>query len=474
MQDLTLVGLTEDGSSWSWSATRARSSPFPSPGSTRSWQRSRRPGTGGVSDRHHVRDAHTGHPEGQLDQRSTKMDSALRPRDIQARIRAGESPEDVAAAARHDRRQDHGLRRAGARRARPRRPTAPSVRPCAARSAEPASTARTLGDAAAADGSARRNVDPDVGRVGRLAPRGRPLDAGRRRTAHDGERPARRVRLRRPGRYVVADDDEARWLVGEASPPAAGPQPRRPPRRRADAGCRGTTTTSCRSATTRSSWSARTAARRGPGRPRPPRPPPSPTRSPATPTGSPPRPRAAATVEPLHEPEPEVDGPERGARAARSRRARAEPASPSRPRAREEEPSRASVPSWDEIMFGGGKSEPTVRTRSLFGGRPAGDLVPLPRWSAWPTSSPARPASSAGTSSRSSLDNREGEIFVLVREGSQARLERADPAAGAPTGSTPVVGDLGKPTGSASTTAWVARAPRRRSTTSSTSPRSTT
>ena len=46
-----------------------------------------------------------------------KMDSALRPRDIQARIRAGETPEAVAAGGPDVRRQDHGVRRARARRA---------------------------------------------------------------------------------------------------------------------------------------------------------------------------------------------------------------------------------------------------------------------------------------------------------------------------------------------------------------------
>ena len=55
-----------------------------------------------------------------------KMESALRPRDIQARIRAGESPEDVAAAAQTAVESDHGLRHPGPRRARPCRAERPA------------------------------------------------------------------------------------------------------------------------------------------------------------------------------------------------------------------------------------------------------------------------------------------------------------------------------------------------------------
>ena len=43
------------------------------------------------------------------------------------------------------------------------------------------------------------------------------------------------------------------------------------------------------------------------------------------------------------------------------------------------------------------------------------------------------------------LDNRDGEVFVLVRKGSQARLERLIRSWGSPARVTPVVGDLTKP-----------------------------
>ena len=71
------------------------------------------------------------------------------------------------------------------------------------------------------------------------------------------------------------------------------------------------------------------------------------------------------------------------------------------------------------------------------------------------------------------LDNREGEIFVLVREGSRAAPRDADPRAGAPTGSSRSSATSAEP-GLGVDADVGRRAPRRRSTTSSTSPRSTT
>ena len=71
------------------------------------------------------------------------------------------------------------------------------------------------------------------------------------------------------------------------------------------------------------------------------------------------------------------------------------------------------------------------------------------------------------------LDNREGEIFVLVRRGSLPRMERADPAGGARDRVTPVIGDLAE-AGLGVDPDWVEEHRGRRSTTSSTSPRSTT
>src|SRR5436190_22174274 len=77
MQDLTPVGLNDDGTRLVLVSTSGEE--FSVPVDTRL-----RAALRGDNARH-----------GQLEK---KMDSALRPRDIQARIRAGESPEDVAAA----------------------------------------------------------------------------------------------------------------------------------------------------------------------------------------------------------------------------------------------------------------------------------------------------------------------------------------------------------------------------------------
>ena len=70
------------------------------------------------------------------------------------------------------------------------------------------------------------------------------------------------------------------------------------------------------------------------------------------------------------------------------------------------------------------------------------------------------------------IDHREGEIFVLVRAGSLARLETLIERWGSDR-VVPVTGDLSEE-GLGVDAAWVARAPRRDRRTSSTSPRSTT
>ena len=151
------------------------------------------------------------------------MDSTLRPRDIQARIRAGETPEAVAAGRPDHRRQDHAVRRAGARRARSTSPTAPSARRCAAgRRRRRRRRRRTLGDAVA--GHLRSlNVDPETVE----------WDAWRREdgrwtltgefvtTRRNGHAPT--FTYDAPGNYVIADNDDARWLVGERGRRAAEP-----------------------------------------------------------------------------------------------------------------------------------------------------------------------------------------------------------------------------------------------------------
>jgi DUF3071 family protein len=160
-----------------------------------------------------------------LGQLEIQMDSALRPRDIQARIRAGETPEGVAQAAQTsvekimayaapvlaerqhvaDRAQRSSVRR----------------RPGDAGSS---GGARTLGESVEAH-LRSINVDPDTVE----------WDAWRRedgRWALTGEFAATKRRgtglftYDAPGNYVTADNDDARWLLGEAvAAPAAAASP---------------------------------------------------------------------------------------------------------------------------------------------------------------------------------------------------------------------------------------------------------
>ncbi len=153
-----------------------------------------------------------------LGQLEIQMESALRPRDIQARIRAGESPDQVA--------QNAGttvekvLVYAGpvlAERAHvAERAQRASVRTTGG---EPA--ARTLGEAVAAQ-LRRANVPADSlewdawrredGRWTLAVP----LPASvRKGTAH--------YTFDAPGNYVVVDDDDARWLVGDLPEPERAP-----------------------------------------------------------------------------------------------------------------------------------------------------------------------------------------------------------------------------------------------------------
>src|SRR3954452_24994626 len=147
-----------------------------------------------------------------LGQLEITMESALRPRDIQARIRAGESPESVAAAAQTTIEKIMGY-------ATPvlaeRAHVADRAQRASVRRKSSDGPARILGDAIV-ERLRGRNVDPEpgewdawrraaapprgrprIGRGGRLAPRGRPRAPGRR--LPPGREPsARRVRVRRP------------------------------------------------------------------------------------------------------------------------------------------------------------------------------------------------------------------------------------------------------------------------------------
>jgi hypothetical protein len=156
-----------------------------------------------------------------LGQLEIDMDSALRPRDIQARIRAGETPEAVAIVAQvsvekimpycvpvlAERRHISDL----ARRHHVRRKNAEGP-------------ARSL-DSVVSDRLRSRGIDPDATE----------WDAWRR----DDERWSVRATYRSGeqehradfvfdsiGRYALADDDEAKWLTGEQQRTRKGPQPR--------------------------------------------------------------------------------------------------------------------------------------------------------------------------------------------------------------------------------------------------------
>ncbi len=158
-----------------------------------------------------------------LGQLEIQMDSVLRPRDIQARIRAGESPETVAAAAQTsvDKIMPYAAPVLAEREHVAQRAQRASIRRPASAGASPAGS-RTLGDAIAGHLRAQ-NVDPG----------GVEWDAWRREdgrwtltatydvAARDGQAA---FTFDAPGNYVSADDDDARWLIGDT---VAGPAPQR-------------------------------------------------------------------------------------------------------------------------------------------------------------------------------------------------------------------------------------------------------
>jgi hypothetical protein len=299
-QELTLVGLTEDGRTLVLVSDSGDEFTLPADARLRAALRGE-----------HAR----------LGQLEITMDSTLRPRDIQARIRAGESPEAVAAAAQTtvDRIMGFATPVLAERAHIADRAQRASVR---RRSSD--GPARVLGDAVA-ERLRGRNVDPESvewdswrredGRWTLVADYRSGESARHAEFTYDA-----------PGRYVVAEDDEARWLVGEQTT-AKGPQPR------AAGGRRLAAVTSDEEElplgedaiglVSTADWIATQASER-----------PEPV-EPVEPQE--PVELGSEADEPDLEPEPEP-ADEQPRRPARKNR-------------------RASVPSWDEIMFGGGKSE---------------------------------------------------------------------------------------------------------------------
>jgi len=149
------------------------------------------------------------------------MESALRPRDIQARIRAGESPEAVAAVAQMP--MERVMAFAG---------PVLAERDHVASLAQRASVRRRGGGDAPT-----RNLGAWVTerlRIRGVDPASAEWDAWRRddgrwavRVSYFAEESDEKVAMfayDAPGRYAVPDDDEARWLVGEQAQVIA-PQP---------------------------------------------------------------------------------------------------------------------------------------------------------------------------------------------------------------------------------------------------------
>lgn len=155
--------------------------------------------------------------QARLVQLEMQMDSTLRPRDIQARIRAGESPETVAqvAGTSVDKVMPYAAPVLAERAHVAQRAQRASIRRRPSEGTAAGSSARTLGDAVG--GHLRsRNVDPETvswdawrREDGRWTLTASYTTSGRVGAAHysfDG-----------PGNYVVADDEDAHWLLGEVA-----------------------------------------------------------------------------------------------------------------------------------------------------------------------------------------------------------------------------------------------------------------
>ncbi|MBA2559562.1 MAG: DUF3071 domain-containing protein [Propionibacteriales bacterium] len=160
-----------------------------------------------------------------LGQLEIDMDSALRPRDIQARVRAGETPEAVAVAAQVpvDKIMSYCVPVLAER-----RHIADLARRHHVRRKNAEGPARSL-DIVVSERLRGRAIDPDVAVWDAWR-----RDDGRwyvRTTYQSGEREhSANFVFDAVGRYSLADDDEAKWLIGEQQSTRKGPQPREAPR----------------------------------------------------------------------------------------------------------------------------------------------------------------------------------------------------------------------------------------------------
>ena len=205
-RDLTLVGLTEDKQRLVLVSDAGQEFTLPADARLRAALRGE---------------------DARLGQLEITMESTLRPRDIQARIRAGQTPEKVAAAAQTT--VDKIMAFAAPVLAERAHIAGLAQRASVRRSGQGPS--RVLADAVA-ERLRARGVEPDEVE----------WDAWRREDGRwtvvadylSGESARHAGFLYdAPGRYVVAEDDEARWLLGEQQASSHGPQPRSPsgPRR---------------------------------------------------------------------------------------------------------------------------------------------------------------------------------------------------------------------------------------------------
>ncbi len=268
------------------------------------------------------------------------MESTLRPRDIQMRIRAGETPEAVAHAAGTsvEKIMPFAAPVMAERAHMVQRAQVASVRRRASESG-----ARTLGEAVAAH-LRLHSVDPDTvewdawrREDGRWTLTGLYDIAGRTGAATFSHDPR--------GNFVTVDDEDARWLVGDAAPVAAGEESAsddlaaaRRRRLGTDAGFDvedqlalgedAIEMVTAPESATETTMEIRTAQ--------------DPDAGAEEPVVAPADDDTTAPGRPDEAP----DGPDSTDQAAPEPRPR-----PAKKRGR------ASVPSWDEIMFGGGKSD---------------------------------------------------------------------------------------------------------------------
>ncbi len=285
-----------------------------------------------------------------------QMESALRPRDIQARIRAGESPEDVAAAAGTS--VDAIMGFATPVLAERAHVAQTALKSSVRRSGDSTAGARTLGLAAetyfAEHGLHDEDVEWDAWRrpdgrwalVAEYAVGGAPRRA---EFTHDV-----------PGRYVLAENEDARRLTGqlpEAGPPAAAPAT---PRRLSAVPAKDELPLGDDALELVREREAEQRREQGPAFEATPEPlaaEPAAREAPTSPDSE----DTAAVGPPADEPlfeepaeAPEPD-PARADDEAPAQRPEEPPAKPGRSASRKK--GRSSVPTWDEIMFGGGQND---------------------------------------------------------------------------------------------------------------------